>query len=235
VGRDGNRLNAVQAHEELLLVPGSRADLLVQAGPGEAGHHFVLRTLPVQTGAAGDEYDGATLATVVVDGAPVSPLEMSSVTMSPLVDLRTLVTNSRGITFQQRSEEERFFINGQYFDGKKLHTRVKLGNVERWTIRNTTREWHVFHIHQVQFQVVEVDGKPVPFDGYRDVVNIHEKGSVTVIIPFDDQRTAGRYVYHCHILDHEDRGMMAMIQVGRDTTSVLAAMPMPMAHAVHAR
>lgn len=229
VGRDGNRLNAMQGAEDVLVIPGSRADLVVQAGTGEGGHRFALRAGEVQTGVDGDEYDDEAIATVAVEGTPVSPLALSTVTMAPLPDLRPRVTNARGITFQQDRTGMHFMVNGKDFDGSHVTTRVRLGSVERWTIHNTTKEWHVFHIHQTQFQLVEVNGKPVPFDGYHDVVNVPEKGSVTVVIPFDDPRTAGRYVYHCHILDHEDRGMMALIQVGSDTTSVLAAMPMPMA------
>ena len=233
VGRDGNHLNAMQANSEVFLTPGSRADVVVQMNPGEEGQRFALRTLAVQTGVAGDSYDEFVLATVSVQGAPVAPLALSGITMTPLRDLRTLVTNTRGITFQQDRGGVFFKVNGQNFDMNKVNTRVRLGNVERWTIQNTTNEWHVFHIHQVQFQLVAVNGNPVPFDGYHDVVNVPEKGSVTVIIPFAAATSAGKYVYHCHILDHEDRGMMAIIQVGKDEMTM--DMPSSMTGMNHGR
>lgn len=214
VGRDGNHLNEMKAQDQILLLPGSRADVLVQAGRDEGGSTFAFRTLAVQTGAEGDSYEGEQLASLSVEGTPVIPLSLSTVTMAPLTDLRSKVTNARAITFQQTHEEGGFMINGQLFDMNKVNTHVREGNVERWRIQNTTREWHVFHIHQVQFQLVEVNGKPVSFDGYYDVVNVPDKGSVTVIIPFDGANVAGKFVYHCHILDHEDHGMMAVIEVG---------------------
>ena len=220
VGRDGNHLNAMQSGSEVLLVPGSRADVVVQMNPGEGGQTFALSALAVQTGVAGDSYDAEVLATVSVEGTAVSPLDLSTITMTPQQDMRSLVTNARAVTFQQDRAGLAFLVNGQEFDMNKVNTRVKHGNVERWTVQNTTNEWHVFHIHQVQFQLVAVNGKPVPFDGYYDVVNVPEKGSVTVIIPFNAPTSAGKYVYHCHILDHEDRGMMAVIQVGKEDEPV---------------
>lgn len=214
VGREGNRLNGMETLDEVMLVPGSRAEVLVQANPGDAGKTFSLRTLAVQTGAAGDSYGGEVLATLSVHGSPQNPMALSTVSMTSLPDMRARVTNARAITLQQDREGLGFMVNGQSFDMSQVNARVRLGSVERWTIRNTTREWHVFHIHQVQFQVVSVNGKQVPFDGYHDVVNVPDKGSVVVIIPFDANTAAGKYVYHCHILDHEDRGMMGVIQVG---------------------
>jgi suppressor of ftsI len=222
VGRDGNHLNRMLTLDEVLLPPGGRVELLVQPSPSEHAA-FSLRTLAVQTGAAGDSYDGAVLATVRLQGAPVQPFALSSVTMPPLPDLRKQVTNNRGMVFGQSRDGEEFMVNGQHFDMNQINTRVRIGNVERWHIRNVTNEWHDFHIHQTQFQLVEEDGHPVPFDGYRDVVNVKEKSSITVIISFADPRTAGKYVYHCHILDHEDRGMMAVIQVGPLEERVAAA------------
>lgn len=218
VGRDGNHLNHMVTQDEVLLPPGGRVELLVQPSPTETAA-FSLRTLAVQTGAAGDSYDGAVLATVRLQGAPVQPFALSSVTMDPLPDLRTQVTSSRGIVFGQTRDGEEFRVNGQEFDMDQINTRVRIGSVERWHIRNVTNEWHDFHIHQTQFQVVEEDGRPVPFDGYHDVINVKDNSSIIVIISFADPRTAGKYVYHCHILDHEDRGMMAVIQVGPEDKS----------------
>lgn len=217
VGRDGNHLNRMQALDEVFIEPGSRVDIVVKAEASDLGRTFALTSLPVQTGAAGDSYDAALIATVSVQRSARNPFDVSSIAMASLPDLTPQITNSRGITFQQNRAGTGFMVNGQEFDMNQVNTQVKLGAVERWTIQNTTNEWHVFHIHQVQFQVVAVNGKAIPFVGYRDVVNVPDKGSVTVIIPFNKPTAAGKYVYHCHILDHEDRGMMAVIQVGDDS------------------
>ena len=96
---------------------------------------------------------------------------------------------------------------------------AKLGDVEEWTIQNTAQEAHVFHIHQLDFQVTEVNGTPQPFLGYHDVVTLPAAASevdpsvVKVVIPFTDPVILGEFVYHCHIIQHEDQGMMANILV----------------------
>ena len=103
----------------------------------------------------------------------------------------------------------------QTFDPNRIDTRVKLGAVEEWTIRNESDELHDFHIHQGRFQLVEVNGKPQPLDGYYDTVNLPLRGEIKVIIPFTDSSMVGKFVYHCHLLAHEDKGMMATIEVTR--------------------
>lgn len=91
--------------------------------------------------------------------------------------------------------------------------------MEEWTIQNTAREAHVFHIHQLDFQVTEINGETQPFNGYNDVVTLPPAPSntqpsvVKVLIPFTNPVIVGKFVYHCHIIQHEDQGMMSVIQV----------------------
>jgi FtsP/CotA-like multicopper oxidase with cupredoxin domain len=108
-----------------------------------------------------------------------------------------------------------FFIDGKTFDPNRIDTRVRLGAVEEWTIRNDSDELHDFHIHQTGFQLVEVNGVPQPLDGYYDTVNVPVRGEIKIIIPFTDPVMVGKFVYHCHLLSHEDKGMMATIEVTR--------------------
>jgi FtsP/CotA-like multicopper oxidase with cupredoxin domain len=72
---------------------------------------------------------------------------------------------------------------------------------------------HVFHIHQVSFQVVEINGQPQPFNGQVDVARVPERGEIKIRLAFTDPRIVGRFVFHCHVLKHEDKGMMANIEV----------------------
>lgn len=93
------------------------------------------------------------------------------------------------------------------------------GSVEDWTITNRSGEVHAFHIHQIHFLVMAINGVPVPNPELQDTVIIPNWSgtgpypSVTVRMDFRDPNIAGTFVYHCHILDHEDGGMMAKIQV----------------------
>ncbi len=96
---------------------------------------------------------------------------------------------------------------------------VHSGTVEDWTIENRAQEDHIFHIHQIHFQVLAIDGQAVNDPAIRDTVDIPfwsgngPYPSVTVRMDFRDPSIVGTFVYHCHILEHEDGGMMGEIQV----------------------
>jgi len=106
------------------------------------------------------------------------------------------------------------------------------GTVEDWTVENQSSEDHVFHIHQLHFQVLAVNGVAVSDPALRDTVNVPgwtgsgPYPSVTLRLDFRDPQIVGTFVYHCHLLDHEDRGMMAALQLlpaGTGTTTALTA------------
>jgi FtsP/CotA-like multicopper oxidase with cupredoxin domain len=209
VARDGHRRVRVVAQQQLLIEPGAREEVLVQAaGPGT----YALRTAAFTTGPQGNHYSAAVLATVHVSGAAVTPIALPE-RLLPVVDLRGAVTGRRTIVFSETANGDTLFIDGRTFDPTRTDARVTLGAVEQWTIRNESGELHDFHIHQTPFQVVEVNGVPQPFAGYQDIVNVPVHGAVKVIIPFTDPVIVGRFVYHCHLLSHEDKGMMATIEV----------------------
>jgi len=109
---------------------------------------------------------------------------------------------------------------------------VHAGTVEDWTVENRAEEDHVFHIHQLHFQVLAIDGQPVNDPALRDTINIpYWSGtgayhSITVRMDFSDPNIVGTFVYHCHILEHEDGGMMGSIQIlppGSAATATVAA------------
>ena len=209
VARDGHRLAHLVPKEQLLLPPGAREEVLVQAaGAGT----YELRTAGFDTGPKGNRYPGAVLATLHVAGAALTPIALPE-QLLPVADLRGAVTGRRTIVLSETEDGDTFFIDGRTFDPGRMDTRVKLGAVEEWTIRNESGELHDFHIHQTHFQVTEVNGVPQPLDGYQDIVNVPVRGAVKVIIPFTDPIIVGRFVYHCHLLSHEDKGMMATIEV----------------------
>jgi FtsP/CotA-like multicopper oxidase with cupredoxin domain len=104
------------------------------------------------------------------------------------------------------------------------------GAVEDWTIENQSKEIHMFHMHQIHFQVIAVNGVPVPRD-QRQWYDTHEVGywrgsgpypSIKVRMDFRGA-VVGEFVYHCHILDHEDAGMMANILVKDKKQNIRAA------------
>jgi suppressor of ftsI len=209
VARDGYRLNRLVPKRQLLLEPGAREEVLVQAaGLGT----YALRTADFNTGPQGNKYPGAVLATVRVEGAAIQPLALPE-RLLPVADLRRHITARRTIVFSESDDGDTLFIDRRTFDPNRTDIHVKLGAIEEWTIRNESGELHDFHIHQTHFQLTEVNGVRQPFDGYADIVNVPVRGEVKVIIPFTDPVIVGRFVYHCHLLSHEDKGMMATIEV----------------------
>ncbi|MET3923554.1 multicopper oxidase family protein [Arthrobacter sp. UYEF20] len=234
LGLDSGRYQEPRDVEEVLLAPGNRADLLVTAAEGAAA----LRTLPVDRGSMGSMMggnngggqsppgpDGTALATLTVNGAPAAAPGPVPAQPAPR-DLRDVaVTAHRELVFAMGmnsggpgmgmgggtgSEMMSFTINGRPFDPARVDTTVTAGAVEEWTLRNTSPMDHPVHLHVWPMQIIEHAGQPVDTPMWQDVVNIPARSSVRVRIAFDD--FAGKTVYHCHILDHEDSGMMGLIE-----------------------
>jgi FtsP/CotA-like multicopper oxidase with cupredoxin domain len=132
----------------------------------------------------------------------------------PLAAKRTFV-------FSEDSTGTNFFINGQQFNpSSPPMVTVKVGTVEQWTIINTATEIHDFHIHQIHFLVQSIGGVSTgPAQDYQDSVILPistgatNSNVVTLLMDFTDPVIVGTFVFHCHILEHEDGGMMAKIQV----------------------
>jgi len=210
VARDGNRHNRIVQRDEIILPPSARVEVLVQGNrPGV----YQFRTLGFDTGPAGDQYPEVVLGTLVSQGSATEPVALPS-QLPAVEDLRTKqVTAHRTIVFSETADGDTFFVNGRMFDPSRIDTETRLGALEEWTIRNASDELHVFHIHQVDFQVTEIDGVAQPFVGYQDTQITPVRGVVKVLIPFSNPVIAGKFIYHCHIMGHEDNGMMATIVV----------------------
>ena len=89
--------------------------------------------------------------------------------------------------------------------------RVAVGSYQHWRVLNRTREIHPFHIHQAHFLAYAENGARHANPVWLDTVNVPVGGSVDLIMDFADPRIRGMSVFHCHLLNHEDKGMMAKI------------------------
>jgi FtsP/CotA-like multicopper oxidase with cupredoxin domain len=222
---DGNLRNEPQPQSSVFLAPGARATVVVQA-PTNTGE-TALRSQEVDTGPAGDPNPDVRLGRIVVDGDEISDPSIADRLEEPpaSVDNPTAaevgalpIDNRRTVTFSETSDGNTFFIDDKQFDVNRVDTTVALGTVEEWTILNTTQEKHVFHIHQTDFLVSSVNNDEQDDVGLRDTIDLpiqegNTPGKVVVVIPFLNPAMEGKFVYHCHILEHEDGGMMAVIQV----------------------
>lgn len=213
IGEDANPRAVTTDDDELVMRPGKRYDVLVVFP--ESGT-YRLRTLPLSTGPAGDDYPERVLATVVVEGDPVPTPEMpDSLVPAPGLEDEE-IAQERQVIFSEEAYGNVFktFVNGEQFDGATTMYTPKLGTVEEWTITNTSKEEHVFHIHVNDFQVISINGEPQPALGLQDIVSLPVEGEVVIRMRFEDY--LGRSVFHCHILGHEDTGMMAMFDITED-------------------
>ena len=97
------------------------------------------------------------------------------------------------------------------FDPNRVDQRIPLGAVEEWTVVNEHEDDHVFHIHTNPFQMVAINGERLAERDWRDTVVVPRKGSVTFRSRFLD--FTGRFVLHCHMMNHEELGMMQVVEV----------------------
>jgi len=229
LGMDSGRFQSPSDVHEVLLAPGNRAELLVTAAAGES----VLRALPYNRGSMagmagggmgprqpeGPPSDpaGTALATLLVAGDPASPAAAVPAGPAPpelgsaVVAARRQLVLATPMGMGAGMGPVGFSINGRAFDEHRTDTAVAAGSVEEWTLVNRSPMDHPFHLHVWPMQLIAENGRPVEAAGLRDVVNVPANGRATVRIAFRD--FSGRSVYHCHILDHEDLGMMGVIEV----------------------
>jgi FtsP/CotA-like multicopper oxidase with cupredoxin domain len=199
----------------VLVPPAGRVEAIV-TGP-RADSHAALRSRCFDTGPDGDTNPAMVLADIVSaqpsnhrarpgpPGAPVYAPFSSSM-------LKRVKASEPQFVVNFTEDKEGFYINGQKFemtDGPMLT--VDVGSLQHWRVLNPTREVHPFHIHQVHFLVYRVGEKPVNDPTWLDTVNVPYGGSVDLVMDFTDPIIRGMSLFHCHLLKHEDKGMMAKI------------------------
>ncbi|MBF6596007.1 MAG: multicopper oxidase family protein [Thermaceae bacterium] len=151
-----------------------------------------------------------TLLTVVAPSHP-KPLPLpTGLTSVERLDLGK-TTAQRRIEFGERMMQGEFFLNNRGFDPGRVDIQAKVGDLEVWDLVNKTDMDHPFHLHTYPFQVLSVNGQAPAYRAWKDVVNVRRKETVRIAVPIRD--FAGITVYHCHIVEHEDRGMMGVLQV----------------------
>jgi suppressor of ftsI len=210
IARDGNIHTKPVRQRATILPPGARTEFLITGGVAGS---YTFRTLAVNTGPDGDPTPDAVLGTLIVSGSDDTPVVVPETLISS-PDLRaSALTGSRKIVFSENNDAGEFYINGKLYSPSRDDVVIPLGSVEKWDLVNSSQEVHTFHIHQTDFQVVGRNGRPVDFLGYQDTVDVGPGESVQIIIPFTNPSQVGRFVFHCHILEHEDGGMMQNIVV----------------------
>jgi len=227
---DQGRFDRSRTVTRILLTPGQRAEVMIPlVGPGA----LTLSTTTVDrrstgmggggmgnggmrggTGSASAQ-TGAVTKLLTVDITPstrantaVLPeqLRQAAGDDTPSIDRSRIITlSAMGMGTRQ------FVIDGATFDPNRIDITARLGTTEAWTIRNSSTMDHPFHLHVWPFRVTARSDGTDPDPGWRDTVNVPAGATVSLLVPFEDY--GGKTVYHCHILDHEDYGMMGSIEV----------------------
>ncbi|WP_329382737.1 multicopper oxidase domain-containing protein [Streptomyces sp. NBC_01351] len=213
IASDGGLLEAPHTTDRLRLSPGERAEVVVRMQPGE---RTVLRSHPLDAGLDfwNQRFGGGD------DSFDVMELRAAP-TLRPSPDVPSALTRL-ALPTGEDSARSRFFelklsgINGRKMDMARVDETVTRGTAETWTLRNQDGMPHNFHVHDVQFRILDIDGKapPPPLRGPKDTVFIPSGSTVRIAMRFDGPADPDvPYMYHCHLLYHEDQGMMGQFVV----------------------
>jgi FtsP/CotA-like multicopper oxidase with cupredoxin domain len=214
IGVDGGLLESPVTSDRLLITTGERFDVIVTP-KGKPGTDLILQNLPHNRGYGSTEFRGnpEVMAVTIAD----MPEEQRAVPPLPKRVIEPLATDGAtpvniDLTITKLRDGNSFYgINGvEFAKDKPLHANV--GETQVWTIKNTTPWSHPFHLHGFFFQVLDEQGAPVKPLAWKDTVNVPLNETVRIAVRFDDR--PGRWMYHCHILDHADGGLMGIVNVG---------------------
>ena len=220
IAEDGNPVDTPWTVSDLLIAPGKRFDVIVRAPKSGS---VELKTMKMSTGPAGDTYPTVGLATIELAGQQQKAIPLPK-TVRPAnapywIDLLSKpVAKER--TFVLTEDKNGFYINGKSWSENFIDATPLKGTVEQWTYINETGEDHPIHIHVNDMQVVTINGvaqstnwvdtQKVPAMT-KDASGAKQPGRVVVRMDF--RKYVGTYVFHCHILAHEDNGMMGNVTV----------------------
>ncbi len=238
LNRNGTSGDLVSWQTHLGVPPGARVEFIVKGPP--LGVTGLLVTRTVDTGPGGENDPNRALATITASEDAPEPRSKLSASPKPLppiglpwlgdvtpVRTRKLYFSEKLLEANNPNSAIEFYItvDGQTpapFDPHSGITNIvaNQGTVEDWIIENRSNELHAFHIHQLHFMLLDYLGLPVNEPFLRDTVNVPyytdralTYPSVRLRMDFRDPNAVGTFVYHCHLLEHEDNGMMGLIRV----------------------
>jgi FtsP/CotA-like multicopper oxidase with cupredoxin domain len=212
VATDGGLLERPVALRRVQLSPGERAEIVVEMSPGTTA---MLRsyppdldsTVPPAVVGGGDTFDLLQLrAAASLVGAPDLPERLADLPVAAGDHVARTLT----LTLEGRE------INGRTMDMSRIDQAVEVGTSEIWEVRNRNPFPHNFHVHDQQFRVLSIDGRPPPPElaGRKDTVYVSPRHTYRLLLSFRDYTDPKTpYMYHCHLLLHEDEGMMGQFVV----------------------
>jgi FtsP/CotA-like multicopper oxidase with cupredoxin domain len=209
VGSDGGLFERPVEVGEILLANSERVELLVR-GDGPPGGRTMLQTLPydryVPQTRPPDWNHARDLVSLAYSPQPPLPRVSLPSTLRPIPALDTGQAVVRRVVVLTQG-----LINGKAMDMSRVDFHGRLGTTEIWEIENLVGMDHPFHLHGFHFQVLDRNGVTEPSRRWKDTINVPGHETVRFIVRFDGY--AGKWMFHCHILDHEDQGMMGVLEL----------------------
>ena len=204
IGSDGGLLAAPLRHRTIRIAPAERFDVVIDFSQYRQGSRVTLVN-KADSGASGQimrfdvvrhERDESRIPERLAGDVP--PPDHGSAGLT------------RTFNFSYQRGMQSWTINGKPFDEARMDAQPKLGSTEVWQLK--TDFSHPLHLHLVHFQVLSHSGRPGPYDaGWKDTIDLGPGQAANILVRFSDFR--GRYVFHCHNLEHEDMGMMGNFEV----------------------
>jgi len=222
IATDGGLLDTSAALTSVQLSPGERAEIVV---PMAAGETVVLRSQDVDLGAIDriEERNAGADSLDVLELRAADTLTTSSFAAAELVPIDRLALADASV--HRRFVLNDMRINGMAMQGGKVDLSVASGSTEVWSVVNSMGQPHSFHVHGVSFQILSIDGSPPPAElsGWKDTILTRPSVDYELIMTFtskpDEQHA---FMYHCHLLSHEDAGMMGSFTVVAPGKATLA-------------
>ncbi len=213
IGTDGGLQQRPETTDILLVTAGERVDVIVTP-KGKAGEPLRLRAMLYNRGYGSVEYRAVEelLTIEFTREAPIAarPVAVSRAIVPASIDGATPVDIVLTLPPMKNNKSE-FQVNGVPFWKAKPY-QAKLGEKQLWIVKNESDWDHPFHLHGFFFQVVDEAGQPVSPLAWKDTVNVPMKSTVRLVVTFDER--PGEWMFHCHILDHADGGLMGTVVVG---------------------
>lgn len=245
IGSDGGLLNTPDPATRIRLSPGERAEILVDLTGMNGQNLFLMSyaselamgiqggpTMPMPVGSPpmdsplnGIDFNIFQINVVAQTSNPITTIPTSLTTNTPYLESSANITRTIRFTADSMMVMDGpFYFNDSTFNMMRVDYNIPLNNVEIWKLVNTNMVAHPFHIHDVQFYLLNRNNGilPTPSEsGRKDVILVPPGDSLMFITKFEDfADSTVPYMFHCHILMHEDAGMMGQFIVTENTTGI---------------
>lgn len=210
IGTDGGLLDKPVTVDRVQLAPGERAEVVVRFAAGES---TVLRS--EKLAGENNRFSGSDSQFDVLELRAAKTLKASPALPQALTTIDRIKPSEAATTRTFSLQGTK--INGQKMEMSRIDAAPTVGTTEIWKVTNTNGgTHHSFHIHDVQFQILDIDGEPPPplLSGWKDTVWLPVDKTFRLIMRFEDYSDPDvPYMFHCHMLRHEDQGMMGQFVV----------------------